>query len=506
MSDSMNPSARASDEPQGGELSREGERPGEYESSLLASFHEGAASAAMIGLGEGYLSAFAISLHVGSFALGILTSIPALVGSLTQLGMVHLIDRVKRRKPLVLISAMLQAISWGAVFVLPSVFAESPAAWLLVAAVPAIALGAFVAPAWNSWIGDLVSSRRRALFFASRERARLVLQLLAVIAGGLILEAARQRNVLTYGFAAVFGLAFLARLVSVFHLRRMQEPPYPVPDTTDVFTFRQFIRRSVGSNFGRFTLYIAALTAAMNIAGPFFALYMLRDLKLSYTEFMATSAVGVTCQALALPIWGKLSDRFGNRSLVALTGAAIPILPTLWLISPSLLAVIIVQGISGIVRSGFNLSTVAFLFDAVTPTKRARCVAYHGITVQIGACVGALAGGALARHLPVTISLYDHHHTLFSNLFPLFILSAMARLIVSRYFLPRFQEVRPVEQRASWTTLQEALRLTPSHGLEIRAVQAPAQTVPPPAPDAGGTEAREQQPAGVAASRSAERA
>jgi hypothetical protein len=68
-----------------------------------------------------------------------------------------------------------------------------------------------------------------------------------------------------------------------------------------------------GSQFLCFTFFYALMQGAGVIASPFFTVYMLRDLRFTYLQFMAAAAMTVVMQFLMVNTWGCISDVFGNR-------------------------------------------------------------------------------------------------------------------------------------------------------------------------------------------------
>src|SRR6476660_3430310 len=83
-----------------------------HESVLSSQVREGAASAVMQGAGETYLSAFALLLHATPFQIGLLSAVPPVVGTWSQLLSVKLLDRLPIRKPLIVAGAAAQAATW----------------------------------------------------------------------------------------------------------------------------------------------------------------------------------------------------------------------------------------------------------------------------------------------------------------------------------------------------------------------------------------------------------
>jgi MFS family permease len=180
-------------------------------------------------------------------------------------------------------------------------------------------------------------------------------------------------------------------------------------------------------------------------SAPYFALFMLRDLRFTYIEFTAVTAVVTITQFLTFRYWGELSDRFGNKKILNLCGWGVALVPMLWLISHHILYLFFIQIFCGLVWSGFSLASGNFLFDAVSPPKRARCVAYQGLINGVSFFLGSLAGGYVAGHLPDCISVGPWTWTPTFMLPVLFLISGFMRAISAGIFLRRFREVRPVE-------------------------------------------------------------
>ncbi len=422
------------------------DRRAEPARSLSHAIKDGCAHAVMCGLGEAYLSAFGVFLAMSSLALGVLASLPLLVGSLAQVLSVWLLDRAPRRKPIVVWFAGAQGLCWLPMFLLPLLLPAYGTALLLAAAVAYFALGAFAGPAWNSWIGDLVLPEERGKYFGRREQLRMMCQLGGLLLAGWTLYWARQRGHEALGFAGVFSAALLARMASTWHLGRQYEPGYASPRAEDLFSFWDFLQRSPHSNFGRFSFYVAGMMAAVHVSAPFFVLYMLRDLKFSYLQLSIVSAVILLAQAMTFRVWGRLGDRYGHLNLLKVTGLLMFVCPIQWLLSPRFEAILVFQAISGVVWAGFNLSAFNFLFDSVSPPKRARCVAYYSVLVNVGIFLGALAGGWLAPYLPGELVILGWRYPLASSLQVLFFISGLLRLLVSMVFLPYLREVREVER------------------------------------------------------------
>lgn len=437
--------------------------------SLDHSVKEGCAHAVMLASGEAYLAPFAVFLKSGSLVIGLLSSVPVLLGSLIQLASITLLDRITHRKTLIVYPALVQACLWLPLLLVPLSFPNHARGLLIACALVYFAVSGLIAPAWNSLMGDLTDPASRSSYFGQRDKLRTAFHLVSLCVAGGILNWAEHHHREAWGFAAIFTIAMIARFVSAYHFHKMGEPKYVHPTREQTFTFRTFIKRAPKNNFGLFCIYVSCMMLAVNIGGPFVTLYMLRDLGFSYLEFTAASMINIFTQILTLHNWGKAGDRYGNLRIIRVTGSCMAIFPLMWMLTSNFTVILLIQALAGVIWSGFNLSAANFLFDAVTPPKRARCVAYYNVLTNSGLVAGALIGGLLAPHFPRAISVFGISYPLASNLAYVFFLSGCARMAVAFIFLPLIKEVRKVEPTTSWRLLTQLVGVSPLRGMRLPA-------------------------------------
>lgn len=413
------------------------------EESLRHSLKDGGAFAIMIGIGETYLSAFALFLRASTPQIGLLASLPPLLASLVQLFSAWLGRRTGHRKAIVLTGATVQALAWLPLTVLPIIFREL-AVPLLIACVVLYQCGAHLStPQWGSMMGDIVPARRRGRFFARRTRIVSLVTFGSLITGGVALQSFAGRDSTLQGFVALFAVAMLARLVSVYHLSKMHDPPRNAVSNTAP-TDQGWWQRLRQSNFARFSVFFALIQFSVAIASPFFTVYMLRDLQYSYVEFMTNTGMAIFAQFLALNQWGRLSDVFGNRRILAATGIMIPLMPFLWILSTNYWYLLGAQAISGLAWAGFTLSASNFLYDLIAPEKRTTYLAIHNVMASLGIFAGAMLGGYLGSTLPDHVTILGRTYTWFSPLLGVFVVSTIVRAAVVIVLLPKIREVRNV--------------------------------------------------------------
>ena len=434
------------------------------ERSLRHSLYDGITYSLMTGAAESYFSAFAILLKATTAQIGLFASLPPLLASFMQLFSAWLGRRTGHRKQIIVFGALIQATTLIPLTLLPMLFPDDAVTLLLICSIVYYIGPNLGSPQWSSLMGDIVPEARRGRFFALRTQLASVASFMALIAGGLILEFFDSMHITYWGFVTVFAMSCLARFQSAYHLSQMYDPPGHVAALESPWHIELW-RAIRSTDLVPFSLFFASMQFAVGIASPFFVVYMLRDLKFSYAEFMINSAAAVLLQFLTLNRWGRLSDIFGNRLILITTGAIIPVMPTLWLVSTNYYYLLGVQCVSGLVWAGFSLSASNFVFDLTPPERRATLMAAHNVLAALGVFIGAVIGGFLGTHLPNEITLFGTTIQWLSVLYGVFVISGIMRLIVAIGFLPRLEEVRQVRPMSMTGLIFRVTRFAPVSGL-----------------------------------------
>jgi len=299
-----------------------------------------------------------------------------------------------------------------------------------------VACGAFIMPAWGSLMTDIVDEGRRGEYFGWRNRVLGVVVIVSTFAAGFILYQAERVSALL-GFCVIFGLAFVFRLVSWRYMTKMHEPELK-PREEDYFSFRDFISRMPSSNFAKFVVFVAATKFSVNIASPFFAVFMLRDLKFDYLTFTLINLAAAFTAIVVNKRWGVHSDRAGNLKVLRITSYLVSFIPLLWLVNQNPVYLFCVQMFSGFAWAGFNLSASNFIYDAASPGKRQRCIAYFSAFTGVALFLGALIGGFLAQNVPAGFFEFP--------LMNIILISAVMRFLIAFAMPFKLKEVRKVEK------------------------------------------------------------
>jgi MFS family permease len=424
------------------------------ERALSHSIRDGVAFSVQVGAGETYFSAFALFLRATAPQVALLSTLPPLLASLAQLVSAWLGRFVGRRR-LVLVGCALQALLWLPILLVPVLFPGQVIVALLILLVLYHSTNNLAAPQWTSIMRDLVPERWRGRYFGARTRLTTLTTFIALVVAGIVLHVFDTEGYTYIGFVMVFLGAFLARVVSTYHLTFLYEADHSTPPVDMHISHWWNSLRQTGTV--SFSVYFALMNAAVGISAPFFAVYMLRDLELSYLLFMLLAGSSVLAQFLTLTMWGRIADIYGNRLILLVTSMSLPIVPVLWLATDAIWYLVLIQAVSGFTWSGFTLSTGNLLYELVPRSRRAAYVAFHNVGTASGVFLGAMIGAALVPLLPELTVLFGDS-TVASALLYLFALSGILRGIIAALLARRVRELRKPRREISAQSL--VMRIT----------------------------------------------
>ena len=422
--------------------------------SLKYSIYDGAAFAVMDGLTASFLTPFAVALNASVNLIAALTYVPQLIGAFIQLFTAKIVELLKDRRKILVISSFMHAILWIPLLLIP--YATPSQKYLLVVYVSLQAIFVqLMQPVGNSLIGDIVPKYERGRFFGLRNRVVGAASFIAALAAGLILNYFSPKNPFL-GFTILFAIAFIARVLSgVF--KGMMHNPMPDLAHEEKFSLFEFVKRMEKTNYGHFVTYVVLFKFATYIASPFFAVFILKDLGFTYLQFTIIIAAELTASFIAMGIFGRIIDKRGTKFVLYISGMLTPVIPFLWLFSGNFYYLILVEIFSGLSWAGFNLSSSNFIFDAVKSENRVRCIAYYKFFEGIAIFAGALLGGFLINHIPAWIFI--------SSIPFVFLISGVLRLTASLILLPTLKEARLIELDVGHSFFKRYLTIRPSEGL-----------------------------------------
>jgi MFS family permease len=153
---------------------------------------------------------------------------------------------------------------------------------------------------------------------------------------------------------------------------------------------------------------IASWQFAVNLATPFFTVFIVRKLGYSMTFVMVLSVVSQLANLAALRNWGLLSDRFANKS-VLLVAAPTYILSIVAMIGASQIRheagltayLLLLHAAMGLAVAGVTLATTNIALKLSPRGSATAYVATNALTTAAAAGMAPIIGGAFADFFAV---------------------------------------------------------------------------------------------------------
>ena len=370
--------------------------------SLRMVIVDGLTSEVVVCLTSGaFLVATALLLGATNFQIGVLAAFPTLT-NLAQIVSIMLIKAYPNRRVITVSSvilARLPLILVGFLLFAPNVGSIH----LLMACMFTHYLFSSIGGAgWNSWIKDLVPEDRLGWYFSKRSRymqtVNIVLSLLVAAIVDYVNRDAPEWLGHLYG--VYFITAGAIGLIGSFFLAKACEPQ-SVMSEGKLLQLLSLPLRNL--NFRRLLWFNGIWIFAVNIAVPFFTVFMLKSLGLSMTVVIILAVASQIFSVLTIRLWGNLSDRYSNKSIIYLTAPIYIICILGWIFvgiySRTYLNIgllLILHIFTGASTSGINLALTNIGLKLAPKQDAVIYLSVKNIATSLFASLGPIVGGILA--------------------------------------------------------------------------------------------------------------
>lgn len=376
---------------------------------MRAGVVEGALATASDNIAGPFLALYALSLGATRTQIGLVTAVPALLGSVLQIPAALLTDRFRRRRLLMMIGTIGLRPTWLLVPLLPLWFQGEEAifAFLAFLAVRS-AIGSAAPAAWASVMADIVPRKVRGAYFANRNVLCNLSALVASVGAGYLVRLFGTPR----GYHAVFLLAGLVGIAAAYTMAWFPDMdrirPHP-PLSTAGAGSPDAPRPTVGGRWQRVLEYarrersFAALVAtavlwnfSVTLPQPLFPIFYVESLGGSEGMWGVVSAASLVTTILGQRYWGPLADRHGNRNLMVASGIFAALIPLFWFLALRPGHALIVNAYAGFIWAGYNLAAFNLVLEATPDARRTTYVAGYNGLVGLAQFAGPIAGGLLA--------------------------------------------------------------------------------------------------------------
>jgi MFS family permease len=353
-----------------------------------------------------YLPVFLARLGADNFAIGLLTSMPALAGLIFAVPLGHFLARQRNIVPWYSLSRFLVVLCYTLTGLVP--FFVTNYAVLMILLIWALATipQTIVNVGFTVVMAGVAAPEGRFYLMSRRWSSLGITTALVVAVAGIVLD----RIVFPLNFQLVFIVLSMGGLLSLYFSRRIelppQKPPPHVPEPSRIARVYGWLRvmrqhpkfvETVGSQF----IYRFGLAFAI----PLFPLYYVRELNATDQQigFIATVSGAVLMGAYFL--WARVTKKRGVRFALLTTTLTLAFYPIVMAFTKQIEWVIVLAGLAGIFAAGIDLVLFDMVVSSYPQEQAATFVGVQQTTVYLATFIAPLAATTLATSIGIPQAL-----------------------------------------------------------------------------------------------------
>lgn len=365
---------------------------------------DGLASEAMITFTSGtFLIAMVLLLNANNFQIGLLSGLPTIT-NVFQLLSIWLVRRYNNRRAIMVICSLLARTPLLIIGLLILFVKNVPVETIIFILFFHYFFGSVAGPCWNAWMKDLVPENQLGTYFSRRTSYTQLLNIVLGLATAFIVDYTKNHRITPElnVYAGLFIAGGIAGISSALFLSATPEPLGRVTTGNIISILQRPLR---DQNFRRLLLFNSAWVFAINIATPFFVVFMMKKMGLSISYIIGFTIVSQLCSILTVRMWGRFADRFSNKTIIAICAPLYILVLLGWCYVGiytreylNLLLLLVIHAGTGISNAGINLSLTNISLKLSPAEESVVYLSTKNIITAIFSFLAPLFGGYLADY------------------------------------------------------------------------------------------------------------
>lgn len=364
-----------------------------------------------------FLAAFALAMGATNYEIGLITTI-AFFGQLMQVPGIFMVQHFRKRRAISVICSSMARLMWLPIALIPFLFVDRGVTFMLQYILFYSLIGGIPIPSWHSLMKDAIAPQDMPAVLSRRASWSVGVALALTLAGGLFVDL--WQRMVPEGPLYAYSILFLAGMaMGLMGIAAIWRLPEPAMQPGQEAALQLLLRPFRDANFLKFLKFVAPWNFTMQMAMPFFLVYLYTRLGFSVGLVTAIVAVGQLSQMFFVRIWSPLLSRYSNKSVISVSASFFLGSLLLWplltlperhaLTIPLAFFIFAINGLSmaGLLLGNFNLAL------KLSPTGQTHSyMTVYMLTVAVAATLAPMLGGTLsqffaARELSLTLTWSD---------------------------------------------------------------------------------------------------
>ena len=398
----------------------------QYRTSRALFILDGCASTQIFTVTSGaFLSGLAYLVGAGTALTGIIAALPTLMNTIQIFSSVVYENRAGSKR-ITVEFALIQRLCLLMMLFVPTLMLGARISVAVIAVLYSCAhfCGAFINTGANNWLISLVKKERLGRYLGLKDSMTLVASTGGSLILSKILDAYRFADQEILGFRIIGILCIGICVVDITCLTLIREPENVKPLTDQ--------------NYRNILIFFLLWSVASNFASPFFSIYMLENLGLSYFYITVMNMVASVARIAAANLWGKAADSYSWRLVTLGSIFMLGVAYIGWGLLTKENCIYwlpVVQAVSGVAWGGINIATFRMQFAFAPLEHRVSYVSFCSTMVGFVGFFSSMLGStfvALAKDIRILNIPVD-------NIQMVFILSAFG-IIASALYSRKIKE------------------------------------------------------------------
>ena len=409
----------------------------QYRTSRALFILDGCASTQIFTVTSGaFLSGLAYLVGAGTALTGIIAALPTLMNTIQIFSSVVYENRAGSKR-ITVEFALIQRLLM--MLFVPTLMLGARISVAVIAVLYSCAhfCGAFINTGANNWLISLVKKERLGRYLGLKDSMTLVASTGGSLILSKILDAYRFADQEILGFRIIGILCIGICVVDITCLTLIREPENV--KHVEPLNIRKAIQMPLtDQNYRNILIFFLLWSVASNFASPFFSIYMLENLGLSYFYITVMNMVASVARIAAANLWGKAADSYSWRLVTLGSIFMLGVAYIGWGLLTKENCIYwlpVVQAVSGVAWGGINIATFRMQFAFAPLEHRVSYVSFCSTMVGFVGFFSSMLGStfvALAKDIRILNIPVD-------NIQMVFILSAFG-IIASALYSRKIKE------------------------------------------------------------------